>query len=132
MLRHGTVGRVVALCRGVQSRLFQLNAFYIDIVVGKVLLFFQRIAERFHTGAGQLQDIVGGGRIVAEALQVVFHRGDGVSEGVHAAPVRLGLVRLQQLFFDELHTLAQNQGRFAQLDHVQATAHGVQAFGDHL
>ena len=110
----------------------QLNAFHFELVIAEITALLQRVAESVHTGTGQLQDIVGGFRIVAETFQIVLHRGDGIGQGVHAAPVRFGLVGVKQLFLNEEHALAQNHRRLAELDHFQTAAHGIESLRHRL
>ena len=126
----GVVVAVADLASGIAVDLHvgvQLDAFHFHRVIAEAAALIQGITERVHTGAGQLQDIVGGFRIVAETFQVVLHRGDGIRQSVHAAPVRLGLVRIKQFFLNELHALAQYQRRLVELDHFQSAAHGTES-----
>ncbi len=88
----------------------------------------QRVAQVADAGPRQAEDVIAGFRVVAETLQVVLHRGDGVGQGVHAAPVRLGLLR-HQLLLDKAHALAKNVRRAVELNHLQPAAHRVETVG---
>ncbi len=128
-------GRFVGgVTRGVVDGLFGLLVGGVPGVVVRrlgdlrfVIGLRQGVAQIADAGPGQVENIVPGFRVVAEPLQVIFHRSDGVGQGVHAAPVRVRFAG-HQAFFHEAHALAQDVRRAGQLHHFQAAAHGVEPF----